>query len=216
MAKTIKLLTLFFMLSLLIFLLPVLTKPANAATFTLSGPIINGNNTVFSITPAAGSKSTLAILETGYVSPVIPPLATSVTWTAPGPGTYTAVLLLFTAEISNRATFQISGGGGSIGTITPPASVPNPPDAIAFTAGLIRNGISLLILVAFITDLLFTIFAGFRFITAGGDEKAVSSAWSQIYYGLIGMLVVMGSYAIIRLVETFFGVDIITGGLKLP
>ena len=107
-------------------------------------------------------------------------------------------------------------GPSPIGTITPPASVPNPLDPVAFTADLVRNGISLLIIVAFIVDFLWTIFAGFKFITAGGDPKTVSSAWSQIYYGIIGMLVVMGSYAIIRLVETFFVVDIITGGLSLP
>lgn len=106
---------------------------------------------------------------------------------------------------------------GAIGKINPPPGVvPVPNDPTEFVAGIVRNGVSMLLLVAFIVDLLWTIFAGFRFITAGGDEKAVGQAWSQIYWGLIGMLVVVGAYAIIVLVEHFFELNIITGGLKLP
>lgn len=107
----------------------------------------------------------------------------------------------------------------NIGRIAPPPGVPNPgPGAAAndYVAGFVRNGISLLITVAFIVMFIWTILAGFKFITAGGDSKAVSAAWSQIYFGIIGMLVVVGSYAIISLVEYFFNIQIITGGLQLP
>ena len=106
-----------------------------------------------------------------------------------------------------------------VGTINPPDTVPflapgaNPSN---FVAGIIRNGVLLLIIVAFIVFLIWTIFAGFRFIFAGGDEKSISGAWSQIYWGLLGMLIVMGVFAIIVLVETFFNVKIISGGFKLP
>lgn len=99
----------------------------------------------------------------------------------------------------------------------PPGTVPdvggNPS---FFVAGFVRGGVQLLLIIAFIVALLWTIFAGFRFITAGGDEKAVGSAWSQIYWGLIGLVIVMGSYAIIRLAELIFSVNIITGPFQLP
>ena len=107
----------------------------------------------------------------------------------------------------------------NIGRIAPPPGVPHPGRGTAandYVAGFVRNGISLLIVVAFLIMFIWTILAGFKFITAGGDSKAVSSAWSQIYFGIIGMLVVVGSYAIISLVEYFFHVQIITGGLQLP
>ncbi len=105
-----------------------------------------------------------------------------------------------------------------IGTITAPPELAkaNPVDPQAYVAGFVRNGISLLLIVAFILSFLFTIIAGIKFVTSGGDEKAVSSAWSSIYYGFIGMLIVIGSYAIIRLIETFFGVSIISSGFQLP
>ena len=104
-----------------------------------------------------------------------------------------------------------------IGKIDAPPSVPRViGDPSSYVAAIIRNGISLLIVVAFIVFLIWTIFAGFRFIFAGGDEKSISGAWSQIYWGLLGMLIVMGVFAIIVLVETFFNVKIISGGFRLP
>lgn len=105
----------------------------------------------------------------------------------------------------------------NIGTIVPPPTIPTTGlDPTGFVAGLIKATLQFLITAAFIVALFWTIFAGYRFITAGGDEKTISSAWSQIYWGLIGMVVVMGSFAIIRLVETFFHVNIVSGGFQLP
>ncbi len=130
-----------------------------------------------------------------------------------GPGSFT-----FSSTRNFVPTCSGSGGGSStsLGTIEPPAGIPNPADATEYTAGFIRNAVSLLIMVAFIAMLLWTIFAGFRFVTSGGDEKTVSQSWSSIYWGIVGMLIVVGSYAIVKLVETFFNVNILSGGLVLP
>lgn len=109
-------------------------------------------------------------------------------------------------------------GGGGVGTIRPPAGfgIPTTNDPQTFVAGLVRNGILLMIIIAFVVDLIWTILAGYRFILAQGDPKTISAAWSQIYWGLIGLAVIMSSFAIIRMAETFFKVDIITSGLRLP
>src|SRR3989344_1232121 len=105
-----------------------------------------------------------------------------------------------------------------LGRIEPPAgTVPDVgTDPSTFVASLIRNGISLLIITAFVVDLIWIIFAGFRFIFAGGESKNISSAWSQIYWGLLGMAIIMGSFAIIKLVETFFGVTVLSGPFNIP
>lgn len=104
-----------------------------------------------------------------------------------------------------------------IGTINPPAGIPTVGgDPSGFVAGIIRGSIQFLLVTAFIIALIWTILAGYRFITAGGDEKTVASAWAQIYWGLIGMVVVLGSFAIIKLVEIFFNVNILSGGFQLP
>ena len=105
-----------------------------------------------------------------------------------------------------------------LGTISPPpGTVPDiGADPSVFVATLIRNGITLLLISAFIVDLIWTIFAGFRFIFSGGESKNISSAWSQIYWGLLGMAIIIGSFAIIKLVETFFGVTVISGPFNIP
>ena len=85
----------------------------------------------------------------------------------------------------------------------------------AFVASLVRNSIWLLVIAAVVIGLVWMIFAGYSFIFAGDDSKKVASSWSKIYWILIGLVIIVGSFAIIRLAETFFNVDILSGGLKL-
>ena len=103
-----------------------------------------------------------------------------------------------------------------IGTITrPPGVVPGDPGTVI--TGLIRNGITILLITSFVIFLIWTIIAGLRFIFAGGDSKSVGQAWSSIYWSLTGMVVVLASFAIIKLVETFFGISILSGaGVQIP
>lgn len=104
-----------------------------------------------------------------------------------------------------------------IGRIAPPpGTVPVTNDPTKFVADLIRDGIEILLIVAFILAFVWTIFAGFSFIFSGDDPKAVSSAWSRIYWGLLGLVIVVGSFAIIKLVEDVFGIKIISEGIRLP
>lgn len=104
-----------------------------------------------------------------------------------------------------------------IGTITPPAGIPTTGgDPSSFVAGLIRASVSLLIIVSFVAAFIWIILAGLRFITASGDEKSIAQARSQIMWGVVGLVIVITSFAIIRLAETFFGVSIVSGGFQLP
>lgn len=119
---------------------------------------------------------------------------------------------------SNFCIHPSSGGTGgvNIGKIDSGALPTIQGNENTFVAGVVRNGLQLLIIIAFIIDLIWTILAGFQFIFAGGDPKNISTAWSRIYWGLIGMAIIMASFAIIRIVELFFGFNIISNGLSLP
>ena len=111
-----------------------------------------------------------------------------------------------------------TGGGSDIGTINPGDNfVPTASGDPSFLAArIIKSILTLLLIVAFIIALIWNILAGLKFITANGDPKGISEAWSRIYWGIIGLVVVVGSFAIIKMVEAFFKIDIISGGLKLP
>lgn len=93
--------------------------------------------------------------------------------------------------------------------------VPNEIVGIDNIISVVRNAIRFVLLVAFILAFVFLIIGGIRWITAGGDEKAVGSARGMITAALIGLVVVLVSYALIVLVETFFGVTIISGDVTL-
>ncbi len=43
------------------------------------------------------------------------------------------------------------------------------------------------------------IIAGFQFMTAGGDSKAVTKAWDRIWQSLTGLVIVVGSFALAAL-----------------
>lgn len=54
------------------------------------------------------------------------------------------------------------------------------------------------------------VYAGIRFITSGGDAKQVAGARQIITYAIIGLVLVLSSFAIIYLVSYLTGVKCIT------
>lgn len=96
--------------------------------------------------------------------------------------------------------------------------VPNQLNTVA--AGgivpIVRAVIQFILVVAFVLAFIMLLIGGIRWITAGGDEKAVGSARNMITAALIGLVVVLVAFALIKLVESFFGVNIITGGVCIP
>ncbi len=127
-------------------------------------------------------------------------------------------ILIFLLISFCLSLFASSTFAQDLGKITPPkGTVPDVgANPSGFVANLVKTGIGLLLIVSFIIALIWTIINGLRFILASGDEKTVASAWTQIYWTLIGMVIIMGSFAIIKMVETFFGVSILSGEFKLP
>lgn len=94
--------------------------------------------------------------------------------------------------------------------------VPNDISGINNIVQVIQNAIRFILLIAFVLAFIFLLIGGIRWITAGGDEKAVSGARGMITAALIGLVIVLVSYALIVLVETFFGVKIISGNIQIP
>lgn len=61
----------------------------------------------------------------------------------------------------------------------------------------------------------YLLLGGIKYISSGGDEKAVTSAKNQITTAIVGLLLVVSAYAITKIVERVFGVSIL-GGIELP
>jgi len=94
--------------------------------------------------------------------------------------------------------------------------VPNELQGINNIINIIRTAIRFILIVAFIAAFVMLLIGGIRWILAGGDEKAVAGARGTITAALIGLVIVLVAFAIIRLVEIFFNVTIISGQFSIP
>ena len=94
--------------------------------------------------------------------------------------------------------------------------IPSSINPINNVPNIVRGIISFILIVAFVGAFIMLLIGGIRWILAGGDEKAVAGARGTITAALIGLVIVLVAYAIIRLVEVFFKVNIITGGVTIP
>lgn len=84
-------------------------------------------------------------------------------------------------------------------------TIDQPPAIAAYGGGcggiitLLTNLLRLAVVVAAIVALINLILAGYQFMTAGGDTKAVDAATKKITTTFIGLLVVAGSFVLAAL-----------------
>ncbi|MFC1653709.1 hypothetical protein ACFL1M_02580 [Patescibacteria group bacterium] len=74
---------------------------------------------------------------------------------------------------------DVTGAGGSGGLV-----------------GLLSNILKAVAIIGGIWALINVVISGFEHITSGDDPKATSKAWSRIYNSLIGLAIIVASYAI--------------------
>lgn len=71
-----------------------------------------------------------------------------------------------------------------------------------FNIGIVlffSNILRLVFVVAGIYALLNFIIAGYQYMTAGGDTKALTAAWNRIWQTLLGLIIIVGSFALAAL-----------------
>lgn len=69
----------------------------------------------------------------------------------------------------------------------------------SYEVGLVQflnNIVKFLIVVAGLYALLNLILAGYSFMSAGGDPKAIEKAWAKIWQSLVGLLIIAGSFVL--------------------
>ena len=80
----------------------------------------------------------------------------------------------------------------------------------SIVSGLVRLALVLVTLVFFVVLVL----GGVRWITSKGDKAEVENARNQITHALIGLAIIFVAWAILKLIETMFGVDLLN--LTIP
>jgi len=74
---------------------------------------------------------------------------------------------------------------------------------------LIGNIIIAAMVISGLMVFFYLIMGGIQYISSGGDKAQAEAARDKITYALIGLVIVIGSFAIIKLIEQFFGLSIL-------
>ncbi len=99
------------------------------------------------------------------------------------------------------ATPALAQSGGTVG-FEKPAGV-----QITDIGRLISSGISVVIIISGILVFVYLVWGGIEWLTSGGDKTRVESARNRISNALIGLAIIAASWALVRIIAYFFGVD---------
>ncbi len=82
------------------------------------------------------------------------------------------------------------------------------PTKFSDLGGLISTFLPAVVTVAGMAAFVFLLIGGFRYLTAGGDEKAVADAAKIITNAVIGLVIIFVAWWVIRILETILGLNI--------
>jgi len=81
-------------------------------------------------------------------------------------------------------------------------------------AGIVSALVTMVLIVAALVFFFMLILGGIKWISSGGDKSQTESARNQITAALIGLVIVFAAWAIIELINAFFGINILS--LTIP
>ncbi len=80
--------------------------------------------------------------------------------------------------------------------------------------GIVSGAINLVLVLAALVFFFMLVWGGVRWIMSQGDKGNVENARNQITNALIGLAIIFAAWAIMKLIETLFGVSIFN--LSIP
>lgn len=75
-------------------------------------------------------------------------------------------------------------------------------------SGLVSGLIKGAMLIAAVIFFFILVIGGIKWIASGGDKAQTESARNQITAALVGLVIVFAAWAIVALINTFFGINI--------
>jgi hypothetical protein len=74
--------------------------------------------------------------------------------------------------------------------------------------GIVSGLIRLILVIAALVFFFILVIGGIRWIASGGDKAQTEGARNQITSALVGLVIVFAAWAIVQLINTFFGINI--------
>lgn len=75
--------------------------------------------------------------------------------------------------------------------------------------------VSIMAGLGFVATLIMLISAGFKYLTSGGEQKALQSAHNTASWALLGILFMAIAWLILQLIKTLTGVDVTIFNIKI-
>lgn len=100
-------------------------------------------------------------------------------------------------------SLTIPGIDGPSLPIAPPVGIPGGGNADI--SSIINTAISLLFFVGVFLTIVMILISGIQWIMSGGDKGKIESARNRLTYSIIGFLLVISSFAIIKLIISTLG-----------
>jgi cytochrome bd-type quinol oxidase subunit 2 len=119
-----------------------------------------------------------------------------------------------------HATDGLGGAPGPNAVIPNEISNPLISDKIKDMAGsdyvalIVKNLLTLFLIVTGVVALFMLVIGGIRWILSAGDKAQLEGARSQVTQALIGLVIVFSAFAIIKLIGSFFGIELLTFDLN--
>lgn len=81
---------------------------------------------------------------------------------------------------------------------------------VGFFQVLLPNMVSLAFVIGTIIFFFMLVTGAIQWISSGGDKQALEGARGKLTNAIIGIVILFASYAIIKVIQRFFGIEILT------
>lgn len=88
------------------------------------------------------------------------------------------------------------------------------PAGLTEIEAIFSNVVSVIVGLSFIATLVMLIFAGFKYLTSGGEPKAIQQAHLTVTWALLGILFLAIAWLILQLIQAFTGIDVTVFDVK--
>lgn len=82
------------------------------------------------------------------------------------------------------------------------------PPTLKNLEDVFRNVVNVILGIAGLTFFILLLSSGLKFITSGGDPKALEGAKKTLTYAIGGLILIIASYLILLLIKEITGVDV--------
>ena len=89
-----------------------------------------------------------------------------------------------------------------------------PPAGLDQIEDLFKSIISVIVGLGFIVMLVLIVWAGIKYLTSGGEPKAVQSAHQTVTWALLGIIFMAIAWLVLQLIKVFTGIHVTIFNIK--